>query len=123
MRGGAEFETGGTWAPRKIPAMTFRAVAFLVLVYVVADFANPLMPGAVSFAPEASVDGVQPDRPRVDHAAPLATPTALPRLSEASSESPATVRAVFTSVPRRVIPFPIAAHAAPSESASTADPD
>jgi hypothetical protein len=36
----------------------------LVLLYLVLDFANPHMPGAVSFDPDESIDGVRVERDR-----------------------------------------------------------
>jgi hypothetical protein len=43
--------------------MARNVVAFLLLIYVALDFANPLMPGAVTFA-DGSVEMVPGDRER-----------------------------------------------------------
>lgn len=42
------------------PAMRRRVPALVLLLYVALDFANPLMPGAVSFDAETSVEAVRP---------------------------------------------------------------
>ena len=39
--------------------MRRRLLALLLLLYVGADFSNPMMPGAVSFDPTDSVDGIR----------------------------------------------------------------
>jgi len=41
-----------------------RHIVLAVLVYVVIDFGNPLIPGAVSFDVDQSVDGLHADRGR-----------------------------------------------------------
>lgn len=41
--------------------MTIRKLAWLIAVYVTLDFANPLMPGAVTFDADASIEGVTVD--------------------------------------------------------------
>lgn len=66
--------------------MPSRVLVLLVLVYVSLDFANPLMPGAVSFDADDSVEGVHADRFRVDgdvgSLAPLPIPAGVePRLA------------------------------------------
>jgi hypothetical protein len=45
-------------------ATILRHLALALLAYVGLDFANPLMPGAVSFAVEDSVEGIRADRAR-----------------------------------------------------------
>jgi hypothetical protein len=65
--------------------MVRRRLALLLLLYVSLDFANPLMPGAVTFDPSGSVDGLR--APRVRVAAPAAVP-APPRLELADAERP-----------------------------------
>jgi hypothetical protein len=66
--------------------MTARRVSFLVLAYVTLDFANPLMPGAVSFD-RGAVEIVQADRARSTAVVPVCivpTPeTALERVRDA----------------------------------------
>jgi hypothetical protein len=46
--------------------MVVPRLAWLILIYVTLDFANPLMPGAVNFDAEDSVDGVHAERVRAD---------------------------------------------------------
>lgn len=41
-------------------------LALMLLIYAVLDFANPLMPGAVTFDAEDSVEGVRAERVRGD---------------------------------------------------------
>ena len=43
--------------------MTLNRLSVLLILYVAADFANPLMPGAVSY-PNGSVEGVHVERSR-----------------------------------------------------------
>jgi hypothetical protein len=43
--------------------MTFNRLSILLILYVAADFANPLMPGAVSY-PNGSVEAVHVERLR-----------------------------------------------------------
>jgi hypothetical protein len=64
-------------------------LALLLLVYVTLDFANPFMPGAVSF------DGGSVDAVRADRARPLtpAVPVDLASSSEAGIDPVARVRA------------------------------
>jgi hypothetical protein len=65
----------GTIAMRPSMTMAVSRVSLLVLVYVTLDFANPLMPGAVSFD-RGSVDVVQGDRARPAAVVPVCiTPT------------------------------------------------
>jgi len=46
--------------------MMGRRLVWLLLIYVTLDFANPLMPGAVNFDVDDSVDGVHAERVRPD---------------------------------------------------------
>jgi hypothetical protein len=70
---------------------TASRVSILVLVYVTLDFANPLMPGAVSFD-RGSVEIVQGDRARSTTVVPVCivpTPeTALERVRDAHALHP-----------------------------------
>jgi hypothetical protein len=54
--------------------MRARRLAPLLILYVSLDFANPMMPGAVSFDPDDSVEAIRPDRSRVDGDAAPAPP-------------------------------------------------
>ncbi len=60
-----------------------RCLALILLAYVALDFANPLMPGAVTFDPDDSVEAV-----RAGH---VPAPDAVPSVSEPLV--PAVVRA------------------------------
>jgi hypothetical protein len=72
-------------------------LAFLLLVYVTLDFANPLMPGAVHFE-GGSVDAVQADRARpVTPAAPV---------SLQPSPEPVIDRVAYIRAPDRPSPIP-----------------
>ena len=51
--------------------MTLAKLALLVGVYVSLDLSNPMMPGALAFGVEETVEGVQSDRSRGDNHAPL----------------------------------------------------
>jgi hypothetical protein len=65
--------------------MVCRRLALLLLLYVSLDFANPLMPGAVTFDPAGSVDGLRAPRVRVAAPAAVAAPA---RLEPADAERP-----------------------------------
>lgn len=54
-----------------MPAMTLARMALLVVVYVSLDLSNPMMPGALMFAVQESVEMRQPDRGRGEDAAAL----------------------------------------------------
>jgi hypothetical protein len=55
--------------------MTAACLARLLLVlYVCLDFANPLMPGAVTFDADESVEGVRAERSRADGEAAAVVP-------------------------------------------------
>lgn len=47
---------------------------WLLLIYVTLDFSNPLMPGAVNFDADDSVDGVHAERVRADRYQTVAVP-------------------------------------------------
>jgi len=66
--------------------MNGRRLTLLIALYVTLDFANPLMPGAVNFDPDESVEGVtiQHHQPRPQFAV---VPTAAPVRAE-SREAP-----------------------------------
>ncbi|MBI2014339.1 MAG: hypothetical protein HYS77_02180, partial [Candidatus Rokubacteria bacterium] len=78
-----------------------RLAILCVVLYVVLDFSNPLIPGAVSFDPDESVEAVRAGRV----AAPAATATPLapapPRLQVVLVERPAPARASGTDAPYR----------------------
>lgn len=50
--------------------MRLRRSALLIALYVALDFANPMMPGALVFGVEDSVEARHPDRSRADNDAP-----------------------------------------------------
>ena len=52
-------------ALQEVFLVVHRRLALLLLLYVSLDFANPLMPGAVTFDPSGSVDGLRAPRVRV----------------------------------------------------------
>ncbi|HEV8640464.1 MAG TPA: hypothetical protein VGV13_05140 [Methylomirabilota bacterium] len=60
--------------------MTARWLTVLLFLYVALDFSNPLMPGAVSFDADDSVEGVRAERPRIDDQDAIGVPTLPPRL-------------------------------------------
>jgi hypothetical protein len=85
--------------------MRRRLFAILLLLYVAADFSNPMMPGAVSFDPSASVDGVRADRARADDTAlppPVAVGPVRLVLETAAAPSP-LARARITPLARTPI--------------------
>ena len=57
-------------------------LALLLILYVSLDFANPMMPGAVSFDPDDSVEAVRPDRSRADGDAAPEAPGPAPERPE-----------------------------------------
>ncbi len=73
-------------------------LAGLLLLYVGADFANPLMPGAVSFDAAESVDGIRADRLRGPDATVTVAAAPLPL------RPPPPVRTRLTSAARPVAP-------------------
>ncbi|MBI1737585.1 MAG: hypothetical protein HYR51_20630 [Candidatus Rokubacteria bacterium] len=79
-----------------------RGLLVLVLLYVALDFTNPLIPGAVSFDPEACTEGARIERGR---AAVVATP-ALPLVQHDAVPVVMTIRVGMTPSDRR--------HVAPS---------
>lgn len=93
---------------RRMPGMVLARLALLVAAYLSLDVANPMMPGALTFGVEESVDARQPDRPRgqdLDVAALAAPrPTRLDRpgrfLTPRRLPGPATPRARWAPVSR-----------------------
>lgn len=77
--------------------MEVRGLTLAVLAYLCLDFANPMIPGAVSFEPDESVEGVWGDRGRCDAAA-LRPP---PALASVQVEPPPGLPAAR---PRRLVP-------------------
>jgi hypothetical protein len=57
--------------------MMGRWLMWLLLIYVTLDFSNPLMPGAVNFDADDSVDGVHGERVRPDRYETVAVPAPL----------------------------------------------
>jgi hypothetical protein len=53
-------------------------LTLLVLLYLVLDFTNPHMPGAVSFDPDESIDGVRVERDRQAWSSRGVVPSPLP---------------------------------------------
>ena len=97
-------------------------MAFLALmVYVVLDFANPLMPGAVCFNPADSVDGV--NRARASVVGPIVTARPVADAPPAPGVAPRIV--VRTATPGVVLDIPIVprARTAPGRSASPSPDD
>jgi hypothetical protein len=54
--------------------MMGRWLVWLLLIYIGLDFSNPLMPGAVNFDADDSVDGVHAERVRADRYETVAVP-------------------------------------------------
>jgi hypothetical protein len=98
------------------PAMVRRVPALLFLLYVALDFANPLMPGAVNFDAETSVEAARLERVRSCRVAEVAMPAAgpppvVPGLAPAPESHPA----------RPAPPRPTRRLAAPPRSGPTAE--
>jgi hypothetical protein len=63
--------------------MVARALIALVVLYLVLDFTNPHMPGAVTFDPAKSIEGVHAERTRHTQPVTIAVPAPRPvRLTE-----------------------------------------
>ncbi|HBH01064.1 MAG TPA: hypothetical protein DDZ42_03920 [Candidatus Rokubacteria bacterium] len=60
-----------------------RLAILFVLLYVAFDFANPLMPGAVSFDPDDSVEAVRASQAGAGDAAVVAVPPRAPERLQA----------------------------------------
>ena len=82
-----------------------------ILLYVAADFANPLMPGAVCFDPDESVDGV--GRPRASVIAAPAPAGAAGVAAAPAALPPVTLHAVSCRDARAARPAPRARAALP----------
>jgi hypothetical protein len=67
--------------------MRTRGLILVIAVYVGLDLANPFMPGAFTFDPEQSVDGVHGERSR-PQLVTLATPAVLRVQTEGTSPPP-----------------------------------
>jgi hypothetical protein len=96
-----------------MPAMR-RQLFLLVLGYVTLDFANPLMPGAVTFA-AGSVEVVQADR-TARMARPAAVPARLP------AALPTWTATLWDATPTRTAPASTPAPVATGRSARRAPP-
>jgi hypothetical protein len=104
-------------------AMKRRVLPVLLLLYVSADFSNPMMPGAVSFDPDESVSAVRVDRARANE--PVVGVSPLPNFTILSLEKPALrarwARARTEPEPRVFAPRP--AHVTVHETPPAADAD
>ena len=98
------------------PAMV-RRVPALLLLYVVLDFANPLMPGAVNFDAGASVEAVRLERAWSPRALSAAVPVPAPPLAL----SPALVSPPAAHPTRPAPTRPTRRLAAPPRSGPTAE--
>jgi hypothetical protein len=100
--------------------MLRRRLVWLLVVYVLLDFANPFMPGAVTFE-GGTMDTATVECHRPVASAPLAVlpsvqaPTVVPPSPSPSPSSPVRISAAV----RR--PIPTARHLAPLEPASPAE--
>ncbi|MBI1964092.1 MAG: hypothetical protein HYS37_12045 [Candidatus Rokubacteria bacterium] len=76
----------------------------LLLLYVALDFSNPLMPGAVSFDPDDSVEAVRAGRLEPPAAAVAVTPVPAPaRVESAPPTRPALRRPAGPAAPPVVL--------------------
>ena len=94
---------------------------FAVLLYVAADFANPLMPGAVCFDPDESVDGVGRARSLPLDVAPVLTALASARSIPAQVPPPSLSRVRIFAHALAVCPAPRARAALPLLSDRSSD--
>jgi hypothetical protein len=85
----------------RVPA---RLLVFLLAVYAACDFANPLMPGAVCFDAEASLDGLRPAREAGPVEAAPAGPAPRVTAPVARPAAPAQPRVAPTPPARRAPP-------------------
>ena len=69
-----------------------RLTLLLLLLYVVLDFSNPLMPGAVSFDLDESVEAVRPGRLEPPATAGAATPAPAPSRVESAAPARSALR-------------------------------
>jgi len=75
--------------------MVVRALVLLIVLYIALDFTNPHMPGAVTFDPAKSIEGVHAERTRQTQPATIAIPAPRPvRLVEAPTQGFADERLV-----------------------------
>lgn len=103
-------------------SMRCRGLALLLVLYVAADFANPMMPGAVSFDPAESVEGIHAARAPQSSVTVLPAPT--PPQLEGPSRDPSPTRWRPTRPVRLPfdLPGPPAHAASPDDSSAPADP-
>lgn len=81
--------------------MSVRSLTLLLLLYVSLDFSNPLMPGAVSFDPGESTEGVHLQRLRADNLLSFVVPAPTPPAADVRSRpQPLVIRILATSAPR-----------------------
>lgn len=97
-------------------------LVLLLLVYVAVDFANPLMPGAVSFNPDDSVEGVRASQARVGDAPVMAVPPRGPdRLQTPASGRPIARVEPVIPPPRERLGHRLRAPAPPPASAQSSE--
>lgn len=102
--------------------MTLARLALLVAVYVSLDVSNPLMPGALTFGVEASVEVRQAERYRgQDHRAPVPRAPEPERLDR--SDQFLVVRRPAVPVPSRPRPAGVRRLPLSSSSASSSSED
>jgi hypothetical protein len=101
--------------------MAASRVSLLLLVYVTLDFANPLMPGAVSFD-RGSVEVVQGDRARPTAVVPVCIVPSPEPVFERLRDVRAVHRPAQTVHPSRDAVIPIR-HAPPSSPDPAVSPD
>lgn len=81
-------------------AMTLARLALLVVVYVSLDLSNPMMPGALAFGIEETVEVLPSDRFRDETHAPLVPLAPAPRRLDSPDWSPARRRPLPPVTPR-----------------------
>lgn len=103
--------------------MTALRLALLpIVLYLSVDFANPHVPGAVSFEVNDCVDGIRLERPRASAERPVMTPIMTSRALDAPVGDTIPRRPIIAADPARrgVVPPRDPRHVA-SDSASAAD--
>ena len=103
--------------------MTALRLALLpIVLYLSVDFANPHVPGAVSFEVNDCVDGIRLERPRASAERPVMTPIITSRAGDAPAGDKTPRRPIIAADPARrgVVP-PRHPRRVSSDSASAAD--
>ena len=85
--------------------MVGRFLTLLVVLYIALDFTNPHMPGAVTFDPTKSVEGVHAERGRLTPSVTIALPARPVRLTEAAAPRVSDDRLALFPPPRWRTPF------------------